>query len=77
MTNSIIVEGITHKGKNCIRKKGQLWEIHVRTEKVLFNPEPGPWLYISPYSTTHLSKDAMWVKEVDDIDFKITTQIPH
>lgn len=77
MTDSIVVEGITHKGKKCVSKKGQLWEIHAKTEKVLFNPENGPWLYISPYGTTHLSKDAMWVKELHDVDFKIVNLVQH
>lgn len=71
----INIEGITHKGKKCISKQGPLWEIHARTERVLFNPEIGPWLYISPYSETHLSKNAMWIKEVNDINFKIINQV--
>lgn len=73
---TITLEGLTHKGKKCIGKQGPLWEIHARTDRVLFNPEIGPWLYISPYGETHLSKNAMWIKEVDDINFKITIQMP-
>jgi len=71
MQTQIVLEGITHKGKNCIRKKGPVWEIHVRTETVLFNPEVGPWLYVAPVGHSYVSKDAMWIKEESDKDFTI------
>jgi hypothetical protein len=48
-----------------------VWEIHVRTETVLFNPEVGPWLYVAPVGHSYVSKDAMWIKEESDKDFKI------
>ena len=67
----IVLEGITHKGLNCIRKKGPMWEIHARTETVLFNPEVGPWLFVSPKGLGYTSKDAMWIKAENDVNFKI------
>lgn len=71
---TIVLEGITHKGKKCISKNGPMWEIHAKTDKVLFNPEHGPWLYIAPFGKTYLSTDSRWIKEHNDIDFKIIIQ---
>jgi len=71
----LILEGITQKGKNRIRENGPMWEIHARTEKVLFNPEPGPWLFIAPVGLGQLAKQSRWIKEVNDVDFKIVSKI--
>jgi len=70
----IILSGITQKGKICIKKKGSVWELHAETERVLFNPEVGPWLYVSPYGSTYLSKDAMWIKKINDPDYTIVNK---
>lgn len=68
----VLLEGISSKGKKRVSSIGMLWEVHVITDTVLFFPEPGPWLYISPPGEGHTSKRAIWVKETNDKDFKIT-----
>jgi hypothetical protein len=68
----IIVEGITSKGKRAVSKHGALWDLHAKTNLILFFPEIGPWLYISPPGEGHTSKRARWVKETNDKDFRIT-----
>ena len=72
----IVLEGKTQKGKNRIRENGTIWVVHARTDKVLFNPEKGPWLFIFPEGKSHTDKSSRWIKEVDDIHFKIVSQIP-
>ena len=72
---TLVLQGVTHKGKNRVRENGSMWEVHNRTDKVLFNPEPGPWLYVSPVGLGQQAKQARWIKEVGDADFKIVSQI--
>jgi hypothetical protein len=71
----LVLEGITHKGKNRIRECGSIWEVHNRTDKVLFNPEPGPWLFISPAGMSLHDRKSRWIKEIGDTDFRIVRQI--
>lgn len=73
--DKLVLEGITHKGKNRIRENGPLWEVHTKADKVLFNPEPGPWLYISPVGSGPLAKQARWIKESNDSDFKVVNRL--
>jgi len=67
----ITLEGKTNKGLKFIHRFGPNWVIHVRTDTVLFNPEKGPWLYITPAGQFHNSPEAMWIKENNDPNFKI------
>ena len=71
-----ILEGKSHKGKNLIRENGPLWVVYARTDKVLWQPEPGPWLYVYPVGKDHLAKEARWIKEVDDVDLKLVSLVP-
>jgi hypothetical protein len=71
---TLVLKGITHKGKNRIREHGPMWVIHAKTNKVLFNPEPGPWLYIAPAGMDQHCKASRWIKEVGDADFEIVSQ---
>lgn len=57
------------KGKNRIREHGSIWTVHATVEIVLFNPEKGPWIFISPEGTLFQSKASRWVHEVNDRDF--------
>ncbi len=61
--------GKSMKGKNRVREHGSVWIIHVRVETVLFNPEPGPWIFISPIGKTFQDTASRWVHEVNDRDF--------
>ncbi len=63
--------GKTQKGKNRIREHGSIWVVLNRTDKVLFEPKPGPWLFIAPPGKNHLDKASRWVHETSDPDFKV------
>lgn len=66
---TVKLTGKTMKGKNRVREHGPLWVVHVITEKVLFNSEPGPWMFISPVGTEFQDKSSRWVHETNDTDF--------
>lgn len=61
--------GKTMKGKNRVREHGQLWVVHAETQIVLFNPEPGPWLFVAPVGKDFQDKSSRWIHAVDDKDF--------
>lgn len=68
----IKIIGITQKGKNRVRQHGNDWTVCAETDKVLFNPEPGPWLYIVPEGKDFYDKAGRWIKKDNDVDFQIT-----
>ena len=72
----VILEGISQKGKNRVRENGSVWVVHARTERVLFNPEKGPWLFVFPEGKNHTDNSSRWIKEVGDVNFRIVGQIP-
>lgn len=69
------LKGLTQKGKNRVREHGDLWTVLAEVDKVLFNPNPGPWLFITPAGRTQDDKAARWIKASDDVDFSFVTTI--
>jgi hypothetical protein len=61
--------GKTQKGKNRVRELGSEW-ILVRTEdRVLFNPERGPWWLIEPTCHANPVDKQRWVHSKHDVNF--------
>ncbi len=69
--NTVILVGKTMKGKNRIREHGSVWTIHAEVEKVLFNPQPGIWLFVTPFGSEFQSKSSRWIHKTDDKDFSV------
>jgi hypothetical protein len=69
----IILQGISLKGKNRVRENGPIWSVLSETDKILFDPRPGPWLWIVPVGKDHITH-GRWIREVEDKDFKIIGQ---
>lgn len=69
------LKGITAKGKNRINQHGNFWTVIAETDKVLFNPEPGPWLFITPSGSTQDDKAARWIKSDGDVNFSFEVVI--
>jgi len=67
----IYLQGLTQRGWNKIISNGIEWRINARTEMILFNPEPGPWLFIIPTDQNGNTNKGMWIKEYNDKHFKI------
>lgn len=63
----VILAPKTRKGNNVIRKSGGLvqWTVRILADRVLFNPEPGPWALIES------QKDSRWVHLTNDADFAV------
>lgn len=69
--NLIRLKGLSQKGKNRIRELGSEWIVHTQVDRVLFNPELGPWLMVSPVGTDMDHKSSRWVHATQDKDFTI------
>ena len=72
--NTVKLVGKSMKGKNRVREHGSVWTVHVITEKVLFNPQPGPWLFVSPLGRLFQDKASRWVHQTDDQDFIVDSE---
>lgn len=70
---TIDLVGLSHKGKNRLRENGTSWTVLAETEKVLFNPAPGPWLFIVPSGRDKDDRASRWIKKDNDQDFMITS----
>ena len=70
----IQLKGITQKGKNRIRENSDRWIVLAETDKVLFNPQPGEWLFIAPVGKDQFDKASRWVKATGDKDFLVTVE---
>ena len=68
----IRLRGLTAKGKNRVKQHGEYWTVLAETDKVLFNPEKGPWLFITPAGKGQDDKAARWVRADGDADFDWT-----
>jgi hypothetical protein len=67
----IKLSGISQKGKNRIREHGDHWVVLAETDKILFNPEPGPWIFTSPVGRGQNDKASRWIRANNDPDFLI------
>ena len=68
---TIRLKGKTMKGKNRIRENSDLWVVLAETDKVLFNPASGNWLFIAPEGKDQQHKSSRWISAVNDPDFEI------
>ena len=68
---TIQLRGISQKGKNRVRELGDRWTVFAETDKVLFNPTKGDWLFVSPVGQDQNSKASRWVRANDDVDFNV------
>jgi len=65
----MILKGISKKGKERIKRDGSEW-VTVRTsDRVLFSPKKGPWLFIIPPNGDQMA--SRWIHATDDENFKI------
>lgn len=70
---SMILKGLTQKGKNRIRELGNEWEIVRETDSVGFSSEKGPWLLITPVTSYNVDHDR-WIHGKQDKDFEILSK---
>ncbi len=68
---NIRLKGKTQKGKNRVREHSDKWVVFAETDKVLFNPQVGGWLFITPVGKSQDDKASRWIRAVDDPDFEI------
>ena len=68
---TIRLKGISQKGKNRVRENSSLWVVLAETDKVLFNPASGNWLFIAPEGQDQSHKSSRWIRAVNDPDFEI------
>lgn len=68
---NIRLKGLSQKGKNRVRENSSVWTVFAETDKVLFNPDIGTWLFIAPIGKDQDHKSSRWIKAVGDPDFQI------
>lgn len=68
---TIRLKGKTQRGKNRVREHSSEWIVLAETEKVLFNPAKGNWLFIAPVGKDQSDKSSRWIRAMDDPDFEI------
>lgn len=71
----IRLRGKSAKGKNRIREHGELWTVFAETDKVLFNPQPGQWLFVAPSGKNQDDKSSRWIHADNDLDFDVIIQV--
>jgi hypothetical protein len=71
MMKTVTLSGKSMKGKNRVREHGSVWVIHAEVERVLFNSEPGPWLFVSPVGKAFQDKSSRWIHADNDQDFNV------
>jgi hypothetical protein len=68
---TIRLKGKTMRGKNRVREHGNEWTVLAETEKVLFNPAKGPWLFAAPAGKNQDDKSSRWIHGLTDLDFEV------
>jgi hypothetical protein len=68
---TIQLKGLSQKGKNRVRDHNNQWIVLAETDKVLFNPQHGPWLFVSPVGCDQNHKASRWLRAIGDPDFLI------
>jgi hypothetical protein len=69
------------RAKQIIKQHGDRWEVIKSLQTILFNPHPGPWLYIQPLTEERglpttvaeakIESATRWVHEHFDDNFKV------
>lgn len=70
---SIILKGITQKGKNRVREQGSEWVIEKMNHEVGFSQEAGPWWLIRPITGSETA--SRWIRNTHDKDFEVVKAI--
>ena len=70
---SIILKGITLKGKNRVREQGSEWVIGRMTDKVEFSQESGPWWLVRPITGSQIQD--RWIRNTVDKDFEVVETV--
>jgi hypothetical protein len=68
---TIRLSGKTMKGKNRVKEQGNEWTVLAETDRVIFSPLTGGWLFITPLGKTQDDKASRWIRSVTDFDFEI------
>jgi len=63
---TILLEGISLKGKNRVREHGSTWMIKDVWEQVSFSNIPGPWIRVEA-----ADGNGRWIHISQDKDFRI------
>lgn len=71
----VTLTGITKKGKQRVRDFGPCWRVLRHEDRVLFNPEIGPWLLITPLGRVAEDNAARWVRANCDADFVVLPNV--
>jgi predicted glycosyltransferase involved in capsule biosynthesis len=58
----VTVTHLDKRGKQLIKDLGDQWTVVQVKDKVLFNPDPGPWLFIEPIGSTSVI-NTRWIHE--------------
>lgn len=72
---TVRLRGKTQKGKNRIRTHGEMWTVLAETDRVLFNPETGNWLFVAPVGESQDHKASRWLHGATDSDFELFVQV--
>jgi hypothetical protein len=72
---------MSKRAKQIIKQHGERWEVVRKKSVVLFNCNPGPWLYVQPLTeerapandarAAKIESASRWVHEFNDDNFKV------
>lgn len=69
---TILLKGLSQKGKNRVRDHGDRWVVLAETDHLLFSPSTsGPWLFVSPVGLDQNDKASRWIRANGDTDFSM------
>lgn len=62
----------THKAKNIIKERGNIFFVHSESENVIFSNEDGPWLLcVSLIDADYQRQRSRWINQNNDVDFDV------
>ncbi|WP_087863517.1 hypothetical protein [Comamonas thiooxydans] len=64
---NLILKGFSNKGKSVVRRDGSAWVVKRVVDRVLFNPEAGPWLLVC----CGREQASRWIHAHRDLNFII------
>lgn len=62
----VFLEGKTLKGRNRIREHGNVWEVAIVQQEVIFSYNPGPWWLVQAPDG-----HSRWIHSLEDEHFKV------
>jgi hypothetical protein len=66
--NVLLLQGVSRAGRGVIRRRGFRWLVLDMQQHVEFDIEPGPWLAVTPLSS---SQGLRWIHVLEDDDLII------